>query len=57
MIPFTLHRFCTLMKPEDGNELEVDGVLNPAVTRGPDGTLYIFPRLVAQNNYSRIGLA
>jgi predicted GH43/DUF377 family glycosyl hydrolase len=44
------------MKPEEGNELEVEGVLNPAVTRGPDGELYIFPRLVAKNNYSRIGI-
>jgi predicted GH43/DUF377 family glycosyl hydrolase len=45
------------MKPEKGNPLEVEGVLNPAVTRGPDGSLYIFPRLVARNNYSRIGIA
>lgn len=57
MIPFQLHRICTIMKPEEGNELEVEGVLNPAVTRGPDGNLYIFPRLVARNNYSRIGIA
>ena len=57
MIPFKLHRLCTLMKPEEGNEMEVEGVLNPAVTRGPDGKLYIFPRLVAKNNYSRIGIA
>lgn len=57
MIPFKLHRICTLMEPEEGNELEVEGVLNPAVTRGPDGELYIFPRLVGKNNYSRIGIA
>ncbi len=57
MIPFKLHRICTIMKPEKGNEFEVEGVLNPAVTRGPDGALYIFPRLVAKNNYSRIGIA
>lgn len=57
MLPFKLHRICTIMKPEDGNELEVEGVLNPAVTRGPDGELYIFPRLVGKNNYSRIGIA
>lgn len=57
MIPFKLHRICTLMEPEEGNELEVEGVLNPAVIRGPDGDLYIFPRLVAKNNYSRIGIA
>jgi predicted GH43/DUF377 family glycosyl hydrolase len=32
-------------------------VLNPAVARGPDGQLYLLPRLVAPGNYSRIGLA
>ncbi|KIA86028.1 glycoside hydrolase family 130 protein [Kaistella jeonii] len=57
MIPFQLQRICTIMKPEEGNELEVEGVLNPAVTRGPDGKLYLFPRLVAKDNYSRIGIA
>lgn len=57
MTPFKLHRICTLMEPEDGNEFEVEGVLNPAVARGPDGELYIFPRMVAKNNYSRIGIA
>jgi predicted GH43/DUF377 family glycosyl hydrolase len=36
---------------------EAEGVLNPAVTRGPDGHLYLLPRLVAASNYSRIGLA
>ncbi|WP_017258837.1 glycoside hydrolase family 130 protein [Pedobacter arcticus] len=57
MIPFKLERICTIMEPEAGNEMEVEGVLNPAVTRGPDGGLYLFPRLVAKNNYSRIGIA
>ena len=57
MIPFQLQRICTIMEPEPGNEMETDGVLNPAATRGPDGELYLFPRLVAKNNYSRIGIA
>lgn len=57
MMPFKLHRICTLMEPEKDNAYEVEGVLNPAVTRGPDGNLYIFPRLVAKDNYSRIGIA
>ncbi len=57
MIPFKLHRICTIMEPEQGNPYELEGVLNPAVTRGPDGELYIFPRMVAKNNYSRIGIA
>jgi hypothetical protein len=28
------------MEPEPGNLLEVEGVLNPAAARGPDGKLY-----------------
>ena len=45
------------MEPEPGNAQEVEGVLNPAAARGPDGQLYLFPRLVARGNYSRIGIA
>jgi predicted GH43/DUF377 family glycosyl hydrolase len=45
------------MEPEPDNPLEVEGVLNPAAARGPDGELYLFPRLVAKGNYSRIGIA
>lgn len=57
MNPFQLQRICTIMEPEPGNKLETEGVLNPAATRGPDGSLYLFPRLVAKDNYSRIGIA
>lgn len=45
------------MQPEKGNDMEVEGVLNPAAARGPDGELYLFPRLVAKGNYSRIGIS
>lgn len=45
------------MEPEAGNPSEAEGVLNPAVVRCKKGELYIFPRLVAKNNYSRIGIA
>ncbi len=45
------------MEPEPGNPHEVEGVLNPAVVRGRDGELYLFPRLVAEGNFSRIGIA
>jgi len=45
------------MESQPGNSAEVDGVLNPAAARGPDGELYLFPRMVAQGNYSRIGIA
>ena len=40
-----------------GDTREACGVLNPASARGPDGALYLFPRLVAERNYSRIGMA
>ena len=45
------------MEPQAGNDHEVEGVLNPGAVRGPDGELYLFPRLVARGNYSRIGIA
>jgi predicted GH43/DUF377 family glycosyl hydrolase len=57
MSEFKLRRLGMLMEPEPGNPLEVEGVLNPAAVRGPDGELYLFPRLVAKGNYSRIGMA
>lgn len=56
-IPYTLTRLRTLMEPEPGNELEVEGVLNPASGRGSDGELYLLPRLVAAGNVSRVGIA
>ncbi|WP_022882444.1 glycoside hydrolase family 130 protein [Gryllotalpicola ginsengisoli] len=55
--PYSLTRLGLLMAPEPGNELEVEGVLNPASVRGADGALYLLPRLVAAGNVSRIGLA
>jgi len=45
------------MEPDPGNPQEIEGVLNPGVARGKDGHLYLFPRLVAECNYSRIGIA
>jgi hypothetical protein len=54
---FALRRLGVLMEPEPGNPLEVEGVTNPAAVRGPDGELYLFPRMVAKGNYSRIGIA
>jgi len=46
-----------IMEPQAGNPNEVEGVLNPAVVRARDGQLYLFRRLVARGNYSRIGIA
>ena len=57
MAGFQMRRIGLVMEPEPGNVLEVEGVLNPAAVRGPDGQLYLFPRLVARGNYSRIGIA
>lgn len=54
--PFCLRRLGVLMTPDTANPHEAEGVLNPGVARGPDGELYIFPRLVAKGNYSRIGV-
>ncbi|AGA27178.1 glycoside hydrolase family 130 protein [Singulisphaera acidiphila] len=57
MAGFQMKRLGLVMEPEPGNPLEVEGVLNPAGVRGPDGQYYLFPRLVAKGNYSRIGIA
>ena len=57
MSGFKLQRVGIVMEPEPGNPQEIEGVLNPAAARGPDGALYLFPRLVARGNYSRIGIA
>jgi beta-1,2-mannobiose phosphorylase / 1,2-beta-oligomannan phosphorylase len=57
MSGFKLQRLGMVMEPEPGNPQEIEGVLNPAAVRGPDGALYLFPRLVARGNYSRIGIA
>lgn len=55
--PFALYRRALLMEPNESDPLELGGVLNPACARGPDRQLYLFPRLVAEGNYSRIGIA
>src|SRR5437588_9269179 len=55
--PFALQRLGVVMEPQPGDPNEAWGVLNPAAARGLDGQLYLFPRLVAEGNYSRIGIA
>ena len=52
-----MKRIGMIMEPQAGNAHEVEGVLNPAAMRARDGQLYLFPRLVARGNYSRIGIA
>jgi beta-1,2-mannobiose phosphorylase / 1,2-beta-oligomannan phosphorylase len=52
-----IRRIGVVMEPDSANADEALGVLNPGAARGPDGHLYLFPRLVASGNYSRIGIA
>lgn len=54
---YDLRRTNIIMRPLAGDEREAGGVLNPGGVRGPDGNYYLFPRLVATGNYSRIGIA
>lgn len=56
LIPYTLTRIGVLMSPDADAPFEVEGVLNPASARGPDGELYLLPRMVAEGNVSRIGI-
>jgi len=45
------------MEPDVSDPRQAEGVLNPATVRKPDGTIAVFPRLVARHNVSRIGRA
>ncbi|TDN87543.1 glycosidase [Microbacterium sp. BK668] len=56
-VPYRLTRVGVLMTPDPGDPTEAEGVLNPASGRGPEGELYLLPRLVAAGNVSRVGLA
>jgi predicted GH43/DUF377 family glycosyl hydrolase len=55
--PYFLERLGIVMEADPDDPREAWGVLNPAAARGADGELYLFPRLVAEGNYSRIGRA
>jgi predicted GH43/DUF377 family glycosyl hydrolase len=55
--PFALERLGVIMSADPANPEEAWGVLNPAAARGRDGALYLYPRVVAAGNVSRIGLA
>jgi len=54
---WTARRLGVVMEPDPADPREAMGVCNPGCARGPDGALYLFPRLVAAGNYSRVGLA
>jgi predicted GH43/DUF377 family glycosyl hydrolase len=51
-----VERLGVVMEP-GGSPLEVEGVLNPGVTRGRHNELLMYPRLVARGNKSRVGLS
>jgi len=55
--PYLLRRLGVVMRPRPGDPSEAGGVLNPGGERGRDGAYYLFPRIVAQGNFSRIGIA
>jgi predicted GH43/DUF377 family glycosyl hydrolase len=55
--PFHLQRLGIIMQPQAGTPHEAWGTLNPGGARSADGAYYLFPRLVAEGNYSRIGRA
>ncbi len=55
--PYEMERIGVLMTADPDDPAEAEGVLNPASARGRDGVLYLFPRLVARGNVSRVGRA
>lgn len=55
--PYVLERLGVVMEPEPGEPLEAWGVLNPAAARDRHGELWLFARLVAEGNLSRVGRA
>jgi len=56
-IRYALTRVGVIMTPDQDDPNEVEGVLNPATGRDADGKLWLLPRLVAQGNVSRVGIA
>lgn len=56
-LAFETARLGVIMSPQAGQPHEAWGVINPGGVRSPDGTMHLFPRLIAEGNYSRIGHA
>jgi predicted GH43/DUF377 family glycosyl hydrolase len=54
---FSVERLGIIARPTPGNPREVWGIFNPGAARGRDGQLYLFPRVVAEGNFSRIAFA
>ena len=57
LVPYRLTRVGIIMSADASDPLEAEGVLNPATAWGSDGDLYLYPRMVAEGNFSRIGKA
>jgi beta-1,2-mannobiose phosphorylase / 1,2-beta-oligomannan phosphorylase len=56
-VPYKLRRLGIIMSADPSDPYEVEGVLNPATAWGTDDELYLYPRLVAAGNVSRVGKA
>lgn len=56
-LDFEVTRFGVIMSSQTGAPHEAWGVLNPGGARSADGAMHLFPRLIAEGNYSRIGHA
>jgi predicted GH43/DUF377 family glycosyl hydrolase len=56
-VGFRMERLGMIAQPAEGDPREAWGILNPGAARSRDGTLYLFPRVVAEGNFSRIGMA
>jgi predicted GH43/DUF377 family glycosyl hydrolase len=52
-----MERLGVVMTPRPGDPAEAWGVLNPASARDRSGQVFLFPRLVAEGNESRVGRA
>src|SRR3954453_14797802 len=50
-VPFQMERLGLVMQADPAIPEESGGVLNPAAARGPDGELYLLPRVVGPRNY------
>ncbi len=53
-VPYRLNRLGIVMSPDPSDPNEVEGVLNPASAQSRDGQVYLFPRVVAAGNSSKI---
>ncbi|MGD0050723.1 MAG: glycosidase [Vulcanimicrobiaceae bacterium] len=56
-LDFAATRLGVIMSSQAGQPDEAWGVVNPGGVRSADGTMHLFPRLIAEGNYSRIGHA